>query len=228
MAKEPIITVDTVSKAVDSRQLLTDVTFQIERGSLVSLIGPNGAGKSTLVKIILGLDKQHTGTVQIAKDERIQYIAQTVPNEQHQLPISVKEYFLIAATTLYGVDRNAADLEAALTHVGVDSSKLSQSFASLSGGEKQRVAIARALLSEPTILVLDEPFAAVDYGARQGLYELVRHLQHEHNITTLLVSHDVDSILPISDRILCLNNTLREDCAATDKIALNRHIHHHC
>ena len=231
---KPVITVGSVTKAVGSRRLLDDVSFSIAPQSLVSLIGPNGAGKSTLVKIILGLDKQYDGSVVISPGERVQYIPQLVMDDQYQLPMSVYEYLSIATNRLYNAQPQPKqiDFEQALRHVGVAEEKLHQSYTSLSGGERQRVAIARALLGEPTILVLDEPLAAVDYASRTGLYELIRHLQQGHKMTVLLVSHDIDSVLPLSDQVLCLNQTLHTDCHPSQFTASgsqsNQTIHHHC
>lgn len=231
MAK-PIITVDHVTKTAGLRQLLGDVSFVVEAQSLVSLIGPNGAGKSTLVKIILGLDTSYTGNITIAKGERIQYIAQQSGHDPYQLPLSVQEYLAIGSTWLFSRQQHVPDFSQTLEHVGVSADKLPQSYHSLSGGERQRVAIARALLAHPTILVLDEPLAAVDYSSRQGLYELIRHLQQDHKMTVLLVSHDIDSVLPLSDKVLCLNQTLRTDCHPTELATHTQksqlHIHHHC
>lgn len=227
-----IITVNNVSKAVDQRQLLVDINFDIEAGSLVSIIGPNGAGKSTLVKIILGLDTNYSGIVHIRPNERIQYIPQLSVTDQYQLPLSVYEYLSIGTTPLYSESKKPVNFKKALDHVGVSHDKLHQSFTDLSGGERQRVAIARALLGDPTILILDEPLAAVDYGSRNGLYELIRHLQIDHKMTVLLVSHDIESVLPLSDRVLCLNKTLHNDCHpsmfTSNKNKPHSHIHHHC
>tara|TARA_B100002051_G_scaffold276205_1_gene323182 strand:+ start:7500 stop:8192 length:693 start_codon:yes stop_codon:yes gene_type:complete len=227
----PIIKVENVSKAVDDRQLLLDVSFSIDEQSLVSLIGPNGAGKSTLLKIILGFDKKYTGTVTVREKDRIQYIPQLASTDQYQLPISVREYLNIGTTRLYSQVREKVDLTQALEHVGVNKDKLSQPYKSLSGGERQRIAIARALLADPKILVLDEPLAAVDHASRAGLYELIRHLQQDHKMTVLLVSHDTESVLPLSDRVLCLNQTLHSDChptKLTTKDGLHSVVHHHC
>jgi zinc transport system ATP-binding protein len=228
----PIISVKHVTKAVDDRQLLVDITFDIEEQSLVSLIGPNGAGKSTLVKIILGLDSHYNGTVRIRSNERIQYIPQLSASDQYQLPLSVYEYLRIGTTPLYSKQHTPTNLEQALDHVGVSVEKLHQSYLGLSGGERQRVAIARALLVNPTVLVLDEPLAAVDYASRSGLYALIRHLQQDHKMTVLLVSHDIESVLPLSDRVLCLNKTLHTDCHpsafAIQGETQPHTIHHHC
>jgi len=227
----PVITVTNVTKAVDTRQLLVDVSFSIEEQSLVSLIGPNGAGKSTLIKIILGLDTSYEGKVTIRPHERVQYIPQLSVTDHYQLPLSVHEYLAIGTTPLYS-NRTArtANLTRSLEHVGISKEKLRQTYTSLSGGERQRIAIARALLGDPTVLILDEPLAAVDYTSRTGLYELIRHLQQVHHMTVLLVSHDIESVLPLSDRILCLNQTLHTDChpSAFDPARTQPAIHHHC
>lgn len=215
---DQIISVRNVSKTVNGRPLLIDVSFDIEAGSLVSLIGPNGAGKTTLIKIILGIDKQYSGTTTIRATERVQYIPQLATSDPYQLPLSVHEYLSIGITPLYGGTQEKDDFKKALDHVGVQSNKLNQLYSSLSGGEKQRVAIARALLGRPTILVLDEPLTAVDYTSRTGLYELIRHLQKGHDMTVLLVSHDIESVLPLSDRVLYLNKTLQKDCAPREFI----------
>ncbi len=228
----PIISVKNVTKAVDGRQLLADISFDVEEQSLVSLIGPNGAGKSTLVKIILGLDSHHDGVVSIRSNERVHYIQQLSSTDQHQLPMSVYEYISIGTTPLYSRNRKPIDFEKTLSHVGVSVDKLHQLYTSLSGGERQRVAIARALLGEPTVLILDEPLAAVDYASRSGLYELIRHLQQVHKMTVFLVSHDIESVLPLSDRVLCLNKTLHTDCHPSVFVVESGNkqtsIHHHC
>jgi zinc transport system ATP-binding protein len=227
----PIITVSNVTKVVATQPLLENVSFSIYEQELVSLIGPNGAGKTTLLRIILGLDLRYSGSVTVRPPARIQYIPQQSTSAHDQLPISVREYLFIATTPLYRGSKTTVDLPAALTHVGVAPEKLDQSFMSLSGGERQRVAIARALLSKPTILVLDEPLAAVDYSSREGLYQLIRHLQQDHAMTALLVSHDVESILPISDRVLCLNRTLEQSCHPVSSLSEYNQpniMHHHC
>jgi zinc transport system ATP-binding protein len=228
----PVITVTNVSMRAAGRAILHDVSFTLGAGELATIIGPNGAGKSTLVKILLGLQQPDTGAVTVASGTRIHYIPQLTVDDSAGLPLSVREYLLVGTTALYCAEPGPFDFAAALTHVGVDPVVLSQTWQSLSGGERQRVAIARALLSQPTMLVLDEPLAAVDFHSRGGLYELIRHLQQVHQMTVLLVSHDVDSVLPISDRVLCLNQTLHTDCHPTEYHAASGTtvpgVHHHC
>lgn len=232
-----IITVKNVSKNLGGKSILSEISLSIKQGSLVALIGPNGAGKSTLVKIILGLDTSHKGSVHIHPGETIEYIPQQTNDDKFGLPISVYEYLLVGISShLKKVTIEKTHLTEALSHVGIDSSVLQQSFSDLSGGERQRVAIARALLSKPTMLVLDEPLAAVDYSSREELYVLIRHLQQDHNMTVLLVSHDVQSIIPISDEVICLNETIHAGChplafssrETTHNPKHNHSVHHHC
>lgn len=220
-----------VSKTIGSQEILSGVSFEITSGSLVALIGPNGAGKSTLIKVLLGIDTAYQGEIMIDDPKDIQYIPQQQSHDRFQLPISVREFLRVGAHDSFKKIRvSDQELVEALDHVGVSGEKLNQSITGLSGGERQRVAIARALISEPTLLVLDEPLAAVDYGSRKGLYDLIRHLQQDHNMTVLLVSHDIDSVLPIADEVLCLNKRIMADCHPRDTTAteLRSTIHHHC
>lgn len=229
MSKNDILTVTNVSKTVGDRTLLREVSFTLAEQSLVALIGPNGAGKSTLIKIILGLDRDYQGEVAIRTGERVQYIPQLTADATYQLPLSVFEYLSIGTTPLYRRQKRPVTFDKTLERVGVTPDKLRQPYASLSGGERQRVAIARALLSEPTMLVLDEPLTAVDYASRAGLYTLIRHLQKDHHVTVLLVSHDVESVLPLSDRVLCLNQTLHTSCRPADFVSTKAgRVAHHC
>jgi len=181
---------------------------------------------------MLGLDDQYTGTVTVADGQRIHYIPQQIVTHRQQLPLNVHEYLSVGVTPLYSGTRVTRDFATELGHVGMDSTVLQQPLASLSGGERQRVAIARALLTEPTILVLDEPLAAVDFSSRTGLYELIRHLQKDHGMTVVLVSHDTESVLSISDKVLCLNVSLHSDChpAQLESAAgtVVQTMHHHC
>lgn len=221
-----------VTKTIGDKNLIENITFSLKRNSLTGLIGPNGAGKTTLLKIILGLDSAHDGKVNILPEERIRYIPQIQQFDTFALPLSVYEYLSIGVTPLYRQKKGVVDFKTALKHVGVSQEIVNQSFSSLSGGEQQRIAIARALLSEPTILVLDEPLASVDYSSRPKLYELLRHIQQTHKITLLLVSHDVDSIIPICDTLLCLNKTLRRGCQLkalkNDFEGIDKTVNHHC
>ncbi len=210
---KPVIKVDNLRKVYGNRVVLDDVSFSIPAGHVVGIIGPNGSGKTTLANILLGFDTDFHGTVRVDESLRIAYIPQFAETDKYSLPLSVYEFIRSTANKFYGL-RNDASIDTVvqtLAHVGLDEQKLHQDIYSLSGGERQRVAIARALLNDPNIMVLDEPLASVDYASRQDLYRLLHHLNRTHGITLVLISHDMDSVLSISDSVLYLyNGAVRE------------------
>ena len=215
-----IVRVDCVTKAFRDFEVLKDVTFTLQEGKMFGLIGPNGAGKTTLVNILLGFDTDFEGSVEIEKGVRMAYIPQIHRSDQYALPLSVYEFLRVGMSNIYNPQAKHTDeaIVTTLAHVGLESSHLERSIHDISGGERQRALIARALLTNPNMLVLDEPLAFVDYPARESIYTLLKHLNQEHNISIILVSHDVDSIIPICDEILCLNRVLRMGCHPIDFI----------
>ncbi len=225
----PIIKVNQVSKKINDTFILEGITFEVTEGTLVAIVGPNGAGKTTLVNIILGIDTDFSGSVIIEGPKEIGFIPQITMQDHYSLPMSVHEYMSIGATTLYHKNRSEVSFVDALAHVGVSDEIIHQPIHTLSGGERQRVAIARALLSNPRILVLDEPLAAVDYASRKDLYELIAHLTSDHGITVILVSHDVEYAVPMSDQVLCLDRTLHQQCHISEETSHtgNAIIHNH-
>lgn len=214
---EALIRVRNVHKKYGDQVILHDVSFDIAPQQIVGVIGPNGAGKSTLVNIVLGFDTDYDGSVDFLERLRIAYVPQFSNADIYALPLSVHEFLRSAANQYYGLEKAAEKqtIIETLRHVGLDEEYMEHNVYSLSGGQRQRVLIARALLSDPDFIVLDEPLASVDYAARDALYELLKHLNGEHGITMMLISHDVDSIVAICDSVLCLNKTLHHGCRPT-------------
>ena len=202
-----MVRVCDVSKSFGGRTVLHDISFDVRPETMIGIIGPNGAGKSVLVSILLGRLREDTGSVQFHKNAAIAAIPQRDLTDPFVLPLSVCEFLKMS-----GARCDQSQLEAALNQVELSRSCLTQNFYSLSGGDKQKATLARALLIKPSLLVLDEPFSAVDYGARQNIYRLLKKINAEQRITIVLVSHDSDSIIDICDDILCLNKTLYKDC----------------
>lgn len=225
--EKTVISAERVSKYFGTVPAIHDISFSVERGSIVGIIGPNGSGKTTLLNILLGFDTAHTGTVFVHKNERIAYIPQFTRYDGFSLPLSVEEFIRIGATPLYSGSTHVPDavIVDSLEHVGLEASYLQRNVYTLSGGERQRVFIARALLSNPTLLVFDEPLASVDYAARDSLYELLKHLRSEHSLTLLVVSHDIESITAIADTVLCLNKTLQSSCIPSTSAGHTGHAH---
>lgn len=227
-----LIETQNVSYIVDTAHILEDISFTLPEKAIVGLIGPNGAGKSTLVYIIIGALRPTTGNVHIAPNVHIAYIPQLSATDTHALPVAVYEFMAIASDTyspwispsLYN------RMQQALTQVGLASTLLAQDMRTLSGGERQRVLLARALLSNPQVLILDEPFSAVDYHAREGLYSLLTKLRKENTLSILLVSHDIESVIETCDSVLCLNRSLHQGCHPVEFMEHGhtmRAVHHH-
>ncbi len=215
MTHEEVVRLEDVWLHYDGAPILEGVSLSIEHGDFLGLIGPNGGGKTTLLKVILGLVKPSRGKVLVLGQtpERgrrfIGYVS------QHNLfdrdfPISVWDVVLMGRYGRAGLlrrysgeDRRTA--QKTLQTVGMLDYKNRQ-IGKLSGGEQQRVFIARALVSEPRLLLLDEPTASVDPTMQTEFYELLEKLKEQMAI--VLVSHDISAISIYVDKIACLNRQL--------------------
>ncbi|HBU00257.1 MAG TPA: metal ABC transporter ATP-binding protein [Thermotoga naphthophila] len=198
-----IVEVKNLTYRINDFEILKNVTFSVEEGEFVGVIGPNGAGKTTLVRILVGEIKNYEGKVEVRG--KIGYLPQ-LHQVQREFPITVKEF---AAMGMYGRDRKIdwEKVRSTLKDVGI-LHKENDPIKNLSGGEFQRLSLARALLSDPDILVLDEPEAGVDEMGKASFYELLNRLRKEKNITVIMVSHDIGMVFKECSTIMCLNRTL--------------------
>ena len=215
-----IITVENLSVKKHNATVLTDVSFTIEAGEYVGIVGPNGSGKSTLMRSLLGLDEIESGSIEIMGEQlaqfslwhKIGYLPQATVVSNKSFPASVGE---VVATGLLGSKSfprrfNAADREAVLQALAnLDIAHLyKEQIGKLSGGQSQRVFLARAMVSDPDILILDEPTAALDPVTRAHFYETIASLNRERNKTVLLVTHDSSTIGNYAGKMLYLDRRL--------------------
>lgn len=188
------------SKRHGERQVLQDVHLTLAAGTIASLVGASGCGKSTLLAIAAGLDTAYRGRVLLAGDP----IAG--PSDGIGLVFQEPRLFpwLTAAQNIaFGGAADPARVEALLSDVGLTGFGAALPH-QLSGGQAQRVAIARGLYTQPRVLLLDEPFSAVDAFTRMQLQDVLLRVARARELTVLLVTHDIDEALHLSDRVLLL------------------------
>jgi zinc transport system ATP-binding protein len=187
------------------KKILEDVSFSLERGEVLGILGPNGGGKSTLVQAIAQLIPFSQGIVWMAEGERLGYVPQFA-NFDEEFPITVAEvvlsgsmYFSKRKRMASGDDVKARDLikQFSLSDVA------EHSISDLSGGQTQRVLICRALMGDPTILLMDEPTASIDFNTKDQIIRQLRDKKPEMSI--VLVSHDLNVINQTVGSILCVN-----------------------
>jgi sulfonate transport system ATP-binding protein len=189
--------VEGLAKRFGDKAVLAGVDLEIKRGELVALLGASGTGKTTLLRILAGLERADGGLVLVPQ-------ARTTVYQEPRLVPSMR----VDANVTIGQRRNSATREAAqkaLAEVGLTSHARAWP-ATLSGGEAQRVALARALVREPELLLLDEPFAALDALTRLQMQNLVGELFAIHQPAVLLVTHDVDEAVRLAHRVLVLRD----------------------
>jgi sulfate/thiosulfate transport system ATP-binding protein len=207
-----MIAVRDVRKSFGDFVALDDVSLEIPDGSLTSLLGPSGSGKSTLLRIIAGLEQPDTGTVVIGGED-----ATRVPPQRREIGFVFQHYAAFKHMTVrenvaFGLkirkqpkEKITARVDELLEVVGL-SGYHKRYPNQLSGGQRQRMALARALAVEPKVLLLDEPFGALDAKVRAELREWLRRLHDEVHVTTVLVTHDQEEAMTVSDRIAVMDH----------------------
>jgi sulfonate transport system ATP-binding protein len=188
-----------VNKWYGNHHVLTDVSVRVGRGEVVALIGRSGSGKSTVLRVFAGLSTDHTG-------ERLVSGAPALAFQEPRL----FPWRDVRANVVYGLTRSRlprpeaqARADQALADVGL-ADRAGAWPLTLSGGQAQRVSLARALVAEPELLLLDEPFGALDALTRLSMRALLLDLWREHGFGVLLVTHDVDEAVALADRVLVL------------------------
>jgi sulfonate transport system ATP-binding protein len=187
-------TVRALSRDFDGRQVLEGLDLDIATGEFVAMLGVSGTGKSTLLRAMAGLDREVTGEIEVPGPVAVAF------QEPRLLP-----WRRVLANVALGLRVPDAGVVAlrALAEVGLTDRARAWPL-TLSGGEAQRASLARALVREPGLLLLDEPFSALDALTRMAMHRLVLRLWERHRPAVLLVTHDVDEALVLADRVLVL------------------------
>ncbi len=200
------ISVSDLKVSFDHTPVLDGVSVDVKKGEIAAVIGPNGSGKSTFIRAVLGLIP-YSGSIKVFDKPvrevlpRLGYVPQHFDFDR-TIPITVREFlsFNQPRTSLRESDRICKEVQ-----VDILQDKL---IGDLSGGQLQRVLIAQALFKDPELLLLDEPSSGIDIEGAKAFYDLIDHLNKKHDVTILLISHEVTFVHSFADRVICLNRNL--------------------
>ena len=218
------IRASSVTKRFGDFVALHDVSVEIPTGSLTALLGPSGGGKSTLLRIIAGLEQPDSGTVEIAGED-----STSLPPQRRNVGFVFQHYaafkhLSVRRNVAFGLEirkrpkeevRRRVDELLQLVHLEQFADRLPSQ---LSGGQRQRMALARALAVEPSVMLLDEPFGALDAKVRRELRDWLRRLHDEVHVTTVFVTHDQEEAMDVADEIVVINNGKVEQTGSPDDL----------
>ena len=218
------ITVEGASKRFGDFQALNDVSIEVPNGSLTALLGPSGSGKSTLLRAIAGLETLDAGRVLIEDED----VSKT-PAQKREVGFVFQHYAAFKHMTVFGnvgfglkirkwdKAKISARVHELLRLVQLDG--LADRYPSqLSGGQRQRMALARALAVEPQVLLLDEPFGALDAKVRKDLRAWLRNLHEEMHVTTIFVTHDQEEAMDVAGQLVVMNEGRVEQSGSADDL----------
>lgn len=199
-----------VKKSYDGTVVLKNISLDIGEGEIVSILGPSGCGKTTLLNLILGIVDADGGRIIFNGEDLTD-----VPMEKRGFNIVFQDYALfpnlnVYQNITYGL-RNKPEIsskeevEELIRLLGLEE-HLTKRIGQLSGGQKQRVALARTMVMKPKILLLDEPLSALDGVIKDSIKDRIRTIAKEYNLTTIIVTHDPEEALTLSDRVMIIND----------------------
>lgn len=198
-----------ITKKYDGVKILDDISLEIGQGEIVSILGPSGSGKTTLLNMILGITDTTEGRIYFDGAD-----ITDVPMEKRGFNIVFQDYALFPnlnayENIVYGL-RNKPDISSEkevdelIELLGLRD-HLDKRIDQLSGGQKQRVALARTMVMKPKILLLDEPLSALDGVIKESIKDKIKQIAKDYNLTTIIVTHDPEEALTLSDRVLIIN-----------------------
>jgi len=200
--------------------VLTDISFQVRAGEYVGLVGPNGSGKTTLIRAILGIIKPVRGRISLFGQDlanfrdwyRVGYLPQKLSGFNPHFPATVREVVSLGMISRKRFPRHLdrADgraIDRTLERLGIADIR-NALIGELSGGQQQRVLIARAIVSDPELIILDEPTAALDPESREQFYATLQDLNRNNHVTMVLVTHDMGTIGQYADKLLYIDRKI--------------------
>lgn len=216
------VRVENLIAGYNNTPVIRDISFTARSGEIIAIIGPNGAGKSTLLRAMLGMAKIFSGTVEILRYSikngfrMIRKLVGYVPQREHvsfNVPMRVIDIVLSGMLLKRGplsipTRRDVFVARRVLESVGLPEDAWFKRFSELSGGQQQKTLLARAIVSEPRVLLLDEPFSGVDIPSQREIMHFLKELRDSKNVCILVVLHDINEVMEYIDKIILLNRTL--------------------
>lgn len=198
-----------IKKSYDGVTILNDINFSVEDGEIVSILGSSGSGKTTLLNVILGITGADSGTILHNSND-----ITNVSMEERGFNIVFQDYALFPnlnahENIVYGLRNKPGistekEVEELIELLGLKE-HLNKNIEQLSGGQKQRVALARTLVMKPKILLLDEPLSTLDGVIKESIKDKIKAIAKEYNLTTIIVTHDPEEALSLSDKVMIIN-----------------------
>lgn len=211
-----------IQKSFDGVTVLKDISIQVEEGEIVSILGPSGCGKTTLLNLILGIVEADAGTICYNGEDLTR-----AAMEKRGFNIVFQDYALfpnlnVYQNITYGLKNKPGissqeEVEELIHLLGLGE-HLSKWVDQLSGGQKQRVALARTMVMKPRILLLDEPLSALDGVIKESIKDRIKTIAREYHLTTIIVTHDPEEALTLSDRVLIIDQGSISQYARPDEI----------
>lgn len=211
-----------IQKSFDGVSVLKDISLQVEDGEIVSILGPSGCGKTTLLNLILGIVHADGGEI-IYNGENLT----NTPMEKRGFNIVFQDYALfpnlnVRQNITYGLKNrpgvsSEAEVEELIELLGLEE-HLDKRIDQLSGGQKQRTALARTMVMKPRILLLDEPLSALDGVIKESIKDRIKTIAKEYHLTTIIVTHDPEEALTLSDRVLIIDKGTISQYARPEEI----------
>lgn len=223
--KMELLTIKNIKKSYKNLEVLRDISFSVDDGEFISVLGESGCGKTTLLRMIAGLEKRDSGSIVMEGKD-----VASLPTVQRNIGMVFQNYSLFPNMTVeqnitYALKSRNKKGKNCYPELAKDiiqkcelQALLNRYPYQLSGGQQQRTAIARSLVMNPRILLLDEPFSALDVTIRQSLRALIKQLQKEFHITMIYVTHDQEEAFTLSDRIIILHEGIIQQMGRSDEI----------
>ncbi len=223
-----MIQIRDISKKFNNYQVLSNINLNIDRGELIALLGPSGCGKTTLLRIIAGLESSNEGSI-ILNNADITGLSPQQRNIgfvfQH---FALFKHMTVAENIAFGLTVKPKKIRQSKEQINAKVKELLKLIqmewladaypGKLSGGQRQRVALARALATEPSVLLLDEPFSSLDATVRRDLRRWLKHLHEKMHITSIFVTHDQEEALEIADRVVLMNKGVIEQIGTPEHV----------